>query len=133
MVEFTAKHFDEIILDDFYFTNCKCDLMYSRQRRQKLDPVSHGADGRSLERPYHRSGQGGQPEGKSYYQISELVRKFSGAGLRFGGAAKAFRCNLHRHRNPQRRERPAAAILPELSANSVFQQHKARRQPGRLD
>jgi hypothetical protein len=26
MAEFTAKHFDEIILDDFYFTNCKCDL-----------------------------------------------------------------------------------------------------------
>ena len=25
MAEFTARHFDEIILDDFYFTNCKCD------------------------------------------------------------------------------------------------------------
>jgi hypothetical protein len=26
IVEYTAKHFDEIILDDFFFTNCKCDL-----------------------------------------------------------------------------------------------------------
>jgi hypothetical protein len=26
IVEFTARHFDEIILDDFFFTNCKCDL-----------------------------------------------------------------------------------------------------------
>jgi len=26
IVEFTAKHFDEIILDDFFFTNCKCEL-----------------------------------------------------------------------------------------------------------
>jgi hypothetical protein len=26
IVEFTAKHFDELILDDFFFTNCKCDL-----------------------------------------------------------------------------------------------------------
>ncbi len=26
IVEFTAKHFDEVILDDFYFTNCKCEL-----------------------------------------------------------------------------------------------------------
>jgi hypothetical protein len=26
IVEFTAKHFDEFILDDFFFTNCKCDL-----------------------------------------------------------------------------------------------------------
>jgi hypothetical protein len=26
LAEFTAKHFDEIILDDFFFTSCKCDL-----------------------------------------------------------------------------------------------------------
>lgn len=26
IIEHTARHFDEIILDDFYFTNCKCEL-----------------------------------------------------------------------------------------------------------
>jgi hypothetical protein len=26
IAELTARHFDEIILDDFFFTNCKCDL-----------------------------------------------------------------------------------------------------------
>jgi len=26
IAEFTAKHFDEIILDDFFFTDCKCEL-----------------------------------------------------------------------------------------------------------
>ncbi|MBN1361180.1 MAG: hypothetical protein JW993_11330 [Sedimentisphaerales bacterium] len=26
IVEFTARNFDEVILDDFYFTNCKCEL-----------------------------------------------------------------------------------------------------------
>lgn len=26
VVEFTARNFDEIILDDFFFTNCKCEL-----------------------------------------------------------------------------------------------------------
>lgn len=26
IVEYTARNFDEIILDDFFFTNCKCDL-----------------------------------------------------------------------------------------------------------
>jgi hypothetical protein len=26
IAEFTARHFDEFILDDFFFTNCKCDL-----------------------------------------------------------------------------------------------------------
>ena len=25
MTEFTARYFDEIILDDFFFSNCKCD------------------------------------------------------------------------------------------------------------
>lgn len=26
VIEFTARHFDEIILDDFFFTSCKCEL-----------------------------------------------------------------------------------------------------------
>ncbi len=26
IVEYTARHFDEVILDDFFFTSCKCDL-----------------------------------------------------------------------------------------------------------
>ena len=26
IVEYTAEHFDEVILDDFFFTNCKCEL-----------------------------------------------------------------------------------------------------------
>jgi hypothetical protein len=26
IAEYTAKHFDEIILDDFFFTDCKCEL-----------------------------------------------------------------------------------------------------------
>ncbi len=26
IVEFTARHFDEVILDDFFFINCKCEL-----------------------------------------------------------------------------------------------------------
>jgi hypothetical protein len=26
IIEYTARHFDEVILDDFFFTSCKCDL-----------------------------------------------------------------------------------------------------------
>ncbi|MBN2590837.1 MAG: hypothetical protein JXA96_13315 [Sedimentisphaerales bacterium] len=48
MVEFTAKYFDEIILDDFYFTNCKCDLCidakgdksWTQFRTEQMDEVS---------------------------------------------------------------------------------------------
>jgi hypothetical protein len=48
MTEFTARHFDEIILDDFFFSNCKCDRCiaakgdksWTQFRTQQLDDVS---------------------------------------------------------------------------------------------
>jgi hypothetical protein len=48
MTEFTARHFDEIILDDFFFTNCKCerciaakgDKSWTRFRTEQMDEVS---------------------------------------------------------------------------------------------
>ena len=48
MTEFTARHFDEIILDDFFFTNCKCDRCiaakgdqsWTKFRTEQLDRVS---------------------------------------------------------------------------------------------
>jgi hypothetical protein len=48
MAEFTARHFDEIILDDFYFTNCKCerciaakgDKSWTQFRTEQMDEVS---------------------------------------------------------------------------------------------
>ena len=46
--EFTARHFDEIILDDFFFSNCKCDRCiaakgdrsWTQFRTEQLDEVS---------------------------------------------------------------------------------------------
>jgi hypothetical protein len=48
MTEFTARHFDEIILDDFFFANCKCDRCivakgdrsWTRFRTEQMDEVS---------------------------------------------------------------------------------------------
>jgi hypothetical protein len=48
MTEFTARHFDEIILDDFYFTNCKCerciaakgDKSWTQFRTEQMNEVS---------------------------------------------------------------------------------------------
>jgi hypothetical protein len=34
IVEFTARHFDEIILDDFFFTDCKCELCIKAKGEQ---------------------------------------------------------------------------------------------------
>jgi hypothetical protein len=48
MTEFTARHFDEIILDDFFFANCKCerciaakaDKSWTQFRTEEMDGVS---------------------------------------------------------------------------------------------
>jgi hypothetical protein len=48
MVQFTARNFDEIILDDFFFTNCTCDRCiekkgdksWTESRLQQMDEVS---------------------------------------------------------------------------------------------
>ena len=48
MTEFTARHFEEIILDDFYFANCKCerciaakgDQSWTRFRTEQMNQVS---------------------------------------------------------------------------------------------
>jgi hypothetical protein len=48
MTEFTARQFDEIILDDFFFSNCKCerciaakgDKSWTQFRTQQMDEVS---------------------------------------------------------------------------------------------
>jgi hypothetical protein len=33
ILEYTARHFDEVILDDFFFTSCKCDLCIDAKGR----------------------------------------------------------------------------------------------------
>jgi hypothetical protein len=48
IVEFTAKHFNEIILDDFFFTNCKCELCIKAKGNQswtqyRLDLMTRAA------------------------------------------------------------------------------------------
>jgi hypothetical protein len=48
MTEFTARNFDEIILDDFFFSNCKCDRCiaakgaksWTQFRTEQMDEVS---------------------------------------------------------------------------------------------
>ncbi len=37
VVSYTANIFDEIILDDFYFTNCKCDLCIKTKNNKKWE------------------------------------------------------------------------------------------------
>ncbi len=48
IVEYTARHFDEVILDDFFFTNCKCELCIKAKgnkswTRYRLDLLDEAA------------------------------------------------------------------------------------------
>jgi len=48
IAEFTARHFDEIILDDFFFTNCKCESCIRAKGRRswtrfRLDLMTEAA------------------------------------------------------------------------------------------
>ena len=73
MSEFTAQHFDEIILDDFYFSNNKGDDAIAAKGEQELDAIPHGVDGRRFKKPHHRPRQGGQSKMPRHHQVSQLV------------------------------------------------------------
>ena len=42
--EFAAKHFDEVIQDDFFFVTTKTDSDIAAKGKQKLVAVPHGID-----------------------------------------------------------------------------------------
>ena len=88
MSEFTARHFDEIILDDFFFSNykgedaiaAKGDKSWTQFRTELMDDVSKNL--------IIGPGQGGQSQGARHHQVSQLVRELPGPGLRSGGRAE---------------------------------------------
>ena len=90
MAEFTARHFDEIILDDFYFTNCKCDRCiaakgdksWTQFRTELMDEVSKNL--------IIGPAKAVNPKVQGHHQVSQLVRELPGSGLRPGGRAEAL-------------------------------------------
>ena len=44
IAELTARHFDEFILDDFFFTSCKCDLCIQAKGKSELDKLPFETD-----------------------------------------------------------------------------------------
>ena len=133
MAEFTARHFDEIILDDFFFSNCKGDdaiaakgdKSWTQFRTELMDEVS-----RNL---IIGPAKAVNPKVRLIIKYPNWYESFQGLGYDLAVAAETVRRHLHRHRDARRRSRPAPPVLPELPPNGLFQQHQARRQPGRLD
>ena len=120
MTEFTARHFDEIILDDFFFSNCKCDRCiaakgdksWTRFRTEQLDDVSRDliiGPARAI-----------NPKVRLIIKYPNWYKSFQGLRLRPRGRAKAVRCHLHRHGDARRQFRPAPPVLPELPPDPVL-------------
>ena len=132
IVEYTARNFDEIIVDDFFFTSSKTesdiaakgDKSWTRFRLDLMAEVS-----RDLSRPRQES----QPAGEGGHQVPQLVRALPVLGLQPGRRAQDLRRRLHRHRNarPDQRQ-PAPAAVPWLRAGPLPGEHQAGRQRRRL-
>jgi hypothetical protein len=76
-MERVARHFDEIILDDYFFVTTKNDSDIAAK-----DPVPARFDERGRPGPRRRRGQGGQSARQGDHQIPELVRAFRGPRFR---------------------------------------------------
>src|ERR1700712_2697522 len=90
-VRLIARHFDQIILDDFFFYTSKTDAdiaargarSWTQYRlRAMRDPVPARADAADCARFRPGPGQGRQSARAGDHQISQLVRAFPGARLR---------------------------------------------------
>ncbi len=73
IAEYTARHFDEFILDDFFFTSCKCDLCIKEKGDKSWTEFQASAYDRCSARSYNQSCKSSKSEGKDHHQISQLV------------------------------------------------------------
>ena len=79
--ELAARHFDEIIQDDFFFVTTKNDSDIAAKGNEELDAIPAGTDARRRGKPDGQAGQGGESQGQDGHQIPQLVRAFPGSGL----------------------------------------------------
>ena len=129
VVRFTAGLFDELILDDFFFTTTKTRERHRGQGHEELERVPPRPDARGRAVARRRAREGGEPEDQGRHQVPQLVRALPLRGVRPRERAADLRRDLHRHRDPRRDLHPAApAGVPELLDPAVLREREARRQ-----
>ena len=133
MTEFTARHFDEIILDDFFFSNCKCDRCiaakgdksWTRFRTEQLDDVSRDliiGPAKAI-----------NPKVRLIIKYPNWYESFQGLGYDLAVEPKLYDAI---YTGTETRDANSGQRLQSYQSylqTAVFQQHQARRQPGRLD
>ena len=76
VVEFTARNFDEFILDDFFFTDCKADSDIAAKGNRTWTQFRLAQMDEAARNLVIKPGEGRQSEGQSHHQVPELVRPF---------------------------------------------------------
>ena len=133
VVEFTARNFDEFILDDFFFTSCKCDLCIRAKGKKswtqfRLELMDEA--GRSL---VMKPARAVNPKVKVTIKYPNWYDHFQNLGFNLETAAEVLRQDLHRHRDARSGvQQPAPAAVPRLLHLPVLREHQAGRQRGRL-
>ncbi len=115
VVEHTARHFDEIILDDFFFTSCKSEVeirargerSWTEYRLALLDEAARNlvlAPARKV-----------NPRVKVVIKYPNWYDHFHGLGFNLETRAADLRRDLHGHRDARRgAQRPAPAAVPRV-------------------
>jgi hypothetical protein len=120
VVEFTARNFDEFILDDFFFTDCKADSDIAAKgtrswTRFRLDQMDEAARNLIIKPAKNR-----QSEGQNRHQIPQLVRPLPEPRLQPRDRTAHLRRPLHRHRNPRSQWQSASAAVPRLLSDALL-------------
>ena len=93
--ELAARHFDEIILDDFFFVTTKHASDIAAKGTTSWTRFPAGSDGRSRSDPRLGPAKAVNPRVKVVDQIPKLVRALPGPRLRPGKGAEDLRRHLH--------------------------------------
>ena len=133
VVELTARNFDEVILDDFFFTSCKCDLCVRAKGAKSWTAFRLALMDEAGRELVMKPARAVNPKVKVTIKYPKLVRAFPGAWLQPRHPAEVLRQGVHRHRDARRRlQQPAPAAVPRVFDLPVLREHQARGQRRRL-
>ena len=125
-----SEVFDEIILDDYFFTACRCEMCIKAKGKMSWAQYRLGLM-EEFSREIVDLAHQVNPKLK---QVSQLVRELCRERLQPRKAEGHFRRNLHRHREPQPCLEPAApAVLHVLFQHPPSREHRSRPERRRLD
>ena len=90
IVEFTAKHFNELILDDFFFTNCKCELCIKAKGNQSWTQFRLGLMTRAAQELVIGPAKAVNPQVKVVIKYPNWYEHFQGLGFNLETEPRMF-------------------------------------------